>query len=70
MSKFEKLRQKIMEGRSDANINFDDLRKFLLDLGFEQRIKGTIIVLGKQELSKSRICNVMVPTRNPTKCGR
>lgn len=30
-----------MEGRSDANINFDDLRNFLIDLGFEERIKGS-----------------------------
>jgi hypothetical protein len=41
MSKFEKLRQKIVEGRSDANINFEDLRNFLLYLGFEERIKGS-----------------------------
>ena len=41
MGKFEKLRQKIMEGVSDANINFEDLRNFLLNLGFEERVKGS-----------------------------
>lgn len=41
MSKFEKLRQKIVEGRSDANIDFEDLRNFLLVLGFVERIKGS-----------------------------
>ncbi len=40
MSKAEKLRRAIMESRSDANISFDDLRSFLLSLGFEERIKG------------------------------
>ena len=41
MGKLEKLRQKILGGKSDANINFEDLRNFLLDLGFEERIKGS-----------------------------
>ena len=41
MGKLEKLRQKILDGKSDANINFEDLRNFLLDLGFEERIKGS-----------------------------
>lgn len=41
MSKFEKLRQKILEGRSDANIGFEDLRNLLLNLGFVERIKGS-----------------------------
>lgn len=41
MGKFEKLRQRIIDGSSDSNINFDDLRNFLISLGFEQRIKGS-----------------------------
>lgn len=41
MSKFEKVRQKILEGRSDANIGFEDLRNLLLNLGFVERIKGS-----------------------------
>lgn len=41
MSKFERLRQKILEGRSDANIGFEDLRNLLLNLGFTERIKGS-----------------------------
>ncbi len=40
MSKFDKSRQKILDGRSDANINFEDLRNLLLNLGFVERIKG------------------------------
>ena len=40
MGKFEKLRQRILDGNSDSNINFEDLRNFLIDLGFEERIKG------------------------------
>ncbi len=41
MSKFEKLRQKILNGKSDANVNFEDLRNFLLTFGFVERIKGS-----------------------------
>jgi predicted RNA binding protein YcfA (HicA-like mRNA interferase family) len=41
MSKFDKIRQKILDGKSDANINFEDLRNLLLNLGFTERIKGS-----------------------------
>ncbi len=41
MSRFDKIRQKILGGKSDANINFEDLRNLLLDLGFIERIKGS-----------------------------
>ena len=41
MGKSEKLRKTIIEGRSDANIGFEDLRGFLISLGFEERIKGS-----------------------------
>lgn len=41
MSKFDKIRQKILEGNSDANIKFEDLRGLLLSLGFTERIKGS-----------------------------
>lgn len=41
MSRSEKLRRKIMESESDAGISFEDLRNFLLSLGFEERIRGS-----------------------------
>jgi predicted RNA binding protein YcfA (HicA-like mRNA interferase family) len=31
----------VLEGRSDANIAFDDLRALLLRLGFEERTRGS-----------------------------
>ncbi len=36
-----KLLQRILEGRSDANIDFADLRALLLHLGFQERTKGS-----------------------------
>lgn len=35
------LRQRILSGRSDANIRFDDLRLFLLRLGFAEPNRAT-----------------------------
>ncbi|MDE2838981.1 MAG: type II toxin-antitoxin system HicA family toxin [Chloroflexota bacterium] len=33
--------QRILSGRADANIRFDDLRRFLLRLGFVERVRGS-----------------------------
>lgn len=41
MGKIENLRQTILDARSDANIDFTDLRNFLKAIGFEERIKGS-----------------------------
>lgn len=41
MGRFEKLKQKVLDGKSDANINFEDLRNLLITLGFAERIKGS-----------------------------
>ena len=41
MNKFEKLLQKILSGSPDNNIDFEDLRKLLLSIGFTERIKGS-----------------------------
>lgn len=41
MSKHEKLLALIVEGRSDANIRFDDLCHLLRRLGFAERTRGS-----------------------------
>ena len=40
MSKAEKVRGNILNGQSDTNIKFDDLRYLLKKMGFHERIKG------------------------------
>ena len=35
------LRQRILSGESDANVRFEDLRAFLLRLGFVERVRGS-----------------------------
>ena len=41
MSRSQPLFQKILGGRSDGNIRFDDLRNLLRNLGFIERIRGS-----------------------------
>ena len=33
--------QRILNGRTDANIRFDELRRLLLRLGFVERVRGS-----------------------------
>ena len=47
MTRREKLIADVLGGRSDANIDFDDLRGLLLLLGFEERTKGSHHVFSK-----------------------
>jgi hypothetical protein len=53
MSKWDKLRTKIAEGRSDNNIAFDDLVGLLKRIGFDERITGghhTFSTAGVEEI--------------------
>jgi virulence-associated protein VapD len=48
MGKHERTLLKILQGRSDANIAFEDLRQLLHHLGFEERIRGGHHVFRKE----------------------
>jgi len=41
MEQGDGLRQSILISQSDANIRFEDLRTFLLSLGFVERVRGS-----------------------------
>jgi hypothetical protein len=47
MGKIEKLLLKVLRGVSDANISFDQLCQLLVNLGFEQRIRGSHHIFAK-----------------------
>ncbi len=47
VGKYEELRLQILQGKSDANINFDELRHLLRWLGFEERTRGSHHVFRK-----------------------
>lgn len=46
--------ERILQGRSDANIGFSDLRGLLLSLGFEERTKGSHHIFRRPDV-KERI---------------
>ena len=47
-----KLQQKILQGASDANIAFQDLRRLLFDMGFTERIKGSHHIFMKEDVEE------------------
>ena len=40
-ARHENLLRRILGGRSDANVRFNDLRQLLLHLGFDERVRGS-----------------------------
>lgn len=47
MTKHRKTLGQVLDGRSDANIRFEDLRTLLLALGFVERTRGSHHMFGK-----------------------
>lgn len=41
MATYSKTLERVLSGRADANIRFDDLRNLLAWLGFEERSRGS-----------------------------
>ena len=41
MSRHDQFLQRILGGRSDASVRFDDLRGLLRNLGFTERVRGS-----------------------------
>jgi len=52
VSKHDKLLLQILQGRSDTNIPFEDLRRLLLHLGFEERIRGSHHIFRKSGIEE------------------
>ena len=52
MGKHEKTLEQVLDGRSDANVRFDDLRTLLLSLGFVERTRGSHHVFGKSGIDE------------------
>ncbi|MYE55338.1 MAG: type II toxin-antitoxin system HicA family toxin [Chloroflexi bacterium] len=48
MSRFARIRQRVLSGHSDANIRFDDLRILLRRMGFDERIRGSHHIFRKE----------------------
>lgn len=73
MARRSKLLEKILRGTSDANISFNALRQLLLQLGFDERIRGSHHIFVKQGIEE--ILNLQQKAHNPqpirsNKCAR
>ena len=52
MSQHKKLLQRILGGRSDANVRFDNLRALLRNLGFIERVQGSHHIFRKDGVAE------------------
>ena len=52
MGKYSKIRQKILSGSSDANIEFSVLCQLLIRLGFEERVNGSHHIFTRKEVQE------------------
>lgn len=52
MGKYSKLREKILAGGADTNIQFSSLRQLLARLGFEERVKGGHYIFTRDGVSE------------------
>lgn len=52
MGKDSKLLERILAGRSDANIGFPDLRRLLISFGFEERVRGSHHIFRKTGIAE------------------
>ena len=51
MRRRSRLMRRILDGRSDANIRFNDLRALLHRLGFDERISGCHHIFSRDDLA-------------------
>jgi predicted RNA binding protein YcfA (HicA-like mRNA interferase family) len=52
LSQHGKTLDQVLSGRGDANVRFDNLRALLLELGFEERTRGSHHVFGKSGIEE------------------
>ncbi len=52
MGKYSKLRERILSGAADSNIEFQELCRLLIRLGFEERVKGDHHIFVKENITE------------------
>lgn len=52
MSQRDKFRSKLMSGRSDSNIEFEELVNFLIYIGFTERTAGSHHVMSREGVAE------------------
>ena len=70
MSRHKQLLQRILGGRSDAGIRFDDLRGLLRNLGFIERIRGSHHIFRREGVPRELICSATMAMRSPIRYSK
>lgn len=52
MGKYSKLKERILSGSADSNIEFQELCRLLIRLGFEERVKGDHHIFVKENIAE------------------
>jgi len=52
MARADKTLERILRGASDANISFGGMRRLLLNLGFQERIRGSHHIYSKDGIEE------------------
>ena len=52
MTQKDKLLSQILGGRSDANVNFNELLSLLRSLGFSERIRGSHHIFAREDVQE------------------
>ena len=52
MTRADKLAREVLFAHSDANVDFDDVRKLLLSLGFTERVRGSHHIFAKDSVEE------------------
>ena len=52
MAKYDKTLAQVLDGKSDANVRFEDLRALLIALGFAERTRGSHHVFSKSGIEE------------------
>jgi len=52
VAKYDKTLAQVLDGKSDANVRFEDLRALLIALGFAERTRGSHHVFSKSGIEE------------------
>jgi len=70
MAMYTKILERVLGGRADANIRFDDLRNLLLRLGFDERSRGSHHVFVREGIEDMINLQREGHLQNLIRCGR
>jgi len=70
MGRYSKIRQKILSGSSDTNVEFSALCQLLVRLGFEERNRGSHHIFTRDSVAEILICSPKGARRSRIRSNR